>query len=174
MASRYRPFEKDLSDISPNDLATLKNVREGWYVEYKSKLIEPPKLAKSLSSFANQLGGWIFFGVLEDNKLGVAGSFPGILNSEVPGALESVRNASKDLISPDVFYNSQVFEGPIDSIDLPVHRSIIVIQIPEGADCPYVTNDGRIYRRIDDSSDPEPETDRARLDLLIERGNRAR
>ena len=174
MAPRYKPFEKDLSDISPDDLATLKDVHEGWHVEYKSELIKPRDLAKSLSSFANQFGGWIFFGVLEDKKSRVAGSFPGIPNSEVPDALESVRNASKDRISPDVFYNSQVFEGPIDSIELPVDRSIIVIQIPEGADCPYVHNDGRIYRRIDDASDPKPETDRARLDLLIERGNQAR
>ena len=174
MAPRYKPFEKDLSDISPDDLATLKDVHEGWHVEYKSELIKPRDLAKSLSSFANQFGGWIFFGVLEDKKSRVAGSFPGIPNSEVPDALESVRNASKDRISPEVFYNPQVFEGPIDSIELPVDRSIIVIQIPEGADCPYVHNDGRIYRRIDDASDPKPETDRARLDLLIERGNRAR
>ena len=35
-------------------------------------------------------------------------------------------------------------------------------------------NDGRIYRRIADSSDPKPETDRSRLDLLIERGKTAR
>ena len=174
MVYRYTPFEKELSEISPDDLATLKDVYEGWYVDYKSELIEPRKIAKSLSSFANQLGGWIFFGVLEDGNLHVAKSFPGIPNSEVPSALESIRNASKDLISPDVFYNSQVFEGPIDSLGLPADRSIIVIQIPQGADCPYIHNDGRIYRRIDDSSDPEPETDRSRFDLLIERGIQAR
>lgn len=174
MAYRYTPFEKELSEISPDDLATLKDVYEGWYVDYKSELIEPRKIAKSLSSFANQLGGWIFFGVLEDGNLHVAESFPGIPHSDVPSALESIRNASKDLISPDVFYNSRVFTGPIASLELPADRSIIVIQIPQGADCPYVHNDGRIYRRIADSSDPKPETDRARFDLLIERGDQAR
>ena len=174
MASRYTPFEIELSDISPEDLATLKDVHEGWYVEYKSKLIEPRKIAKSLSSFANQLGGWIFFGVLEDGNFHVAESFPGILNSEVPSALESIRNASKDLINPEVFYNFRIFKGPIGALELPADRSIIVVQIPQGAECPYVHNDGRIYLRIADASDPEPETDRSRLDLLIERGNQAR
>ena len=174
MAARYTPFEKELSDISPDDLATLKDVHEGWYVEYKSELIKTRRIAKSLSSYANQLGGWIFFGVLEEQNLHVAESFPGILNSNVPNALESIRNASKDLISPDVFYNFQVFKGPINSLELPSSRSIIVVQIPQGADCPYVHNDGHIYRRIADSSDPKPETDRSRLDLLIERGNQAR
>ena len=174
MAYRYTPFEKELSEISPDDLATLKDVYEGWYVDYKSELIKSRKIAKSLSSFANQLGGWIFFGVLEDGDLHVAKSFPGIPNSEVSDALESIRNASKDLISPDVFYSFRVFKGPIPSLKLPSDKSIIVIRIPQGADCPYVHNDGRIYRRIADSSDPKPETDRARLDLLIERGDQAR
>lgn len=174
MNYRYTPFEKHLTDISEDDLATLKNVHEGWYVEYKSELIKPRDLAKSLSSFANQFGGWIFFGVSEDRNLHVAESFPGIPDSDVSNALESLRNASKDLITPDVFYFRRVFKGPIASIGLKPDRSIIVVQIPEGADCPYVHNDGRIYRRIADSSAPKPETDRSRLDLLIERGKQAR
>ena len=150
MNSRYTPFETDLSNISQDDLATLKNVHEGWYVEYKSELIKPRDLAKSLASFANQLGGWIFFGVSEDRKSQVAKSFPGIPDSDVSSALESIRNASKDLINPDVFYISRVFRGPIESLGLTSGRSIIVVQIPQGADCPYVHNDGRIYRRIAD------------------------
>ena len=174
MSSRYTPFETDLSNISQDDLATLKNVHEGWYVEYKSELTKPRDLAKSLSSFANQLGGWIFFGVSEDRKLHVAESFHGIPDSDVSRALESLRNASKDLINPDVFYTSRVFKGPIDSLGLRSDHSIIVVHIPQGADCPYVHNDGRIYRRIADSSHPKAETDRSRLDLLIERGKKAR
>ena len=173
MNSRYTPFETDLSNISQDDLATLINVHEGWYVEYKSELIKPRDLAKSLASFANQLGGWIFFGVSEDRNLHVAESFPGIPDSDVSSALESIRNASKDLINPDVFYISRVFKGPIESLELTPGRSIIVVQIPQGADCPYVHNDGRIYRRIADSSNPKAETDRSSLDLLIERGKKA-
>ena len=174
MPSRYTPFEKDLPDISQDDLATLKNVHEGWYVEYKAELITPRALAKSLSSFANQLGGWIFFGVSENRESHVAESFPGIADSDVPTALESIKNASKDLLSPDVFYSSRVFKGPIDSLGLQSSRSIIVVQVPEGVNSPYVHNDGRIYRRIADSSDPKPETDRSRLDMLTERGKQAR
>ena len=174
MPPRYTPFEKDLPDISQDDLVTLKNVHEGWYVEYKAELITLRTLAKSLSSFANQLGGWIFFGVSENRESHVAESFPGIPNSDVPTALESLKNASKDLLSPDVFYNSRVFKGPINSLGLQSGRSIIVVQIPEGVNSPYVHNDGRIYRRIADSSDPKPETDRSRLDILTERGKQAR
>ncbi len=174
MNHRYRPFEKELFELSGDDLAGLRHVHEGWYVEYKSESIKPRDIAKSLASFANQLGGWLFVGVSEDRELHVAENFPGIPNAEVASFLEALRNASKDIISPDVFYSSRVFSGPVESLGLEADRSIVVVQIPQGADCPYVHNDGRIYRRIADSSDPKPETDRSRLDLLIERSKTAR
>ena len=174
MPSRYTPFEKNMRDITQDDLATLKKVHEGWYVEYKEKLIPPRGLAKSLSSFANQLGGWIFFGVSENRQSHVAESFPGISDSDVPAALESLKNASKDLLNPDVFYECRVFQGPVACIGLSLGRSVIVVQVPEGPNSPYVHSDGRIYRRVADSSDPKPETDRSRLDLLVQRGESAR
>jgi hypothetical protein len=174
MSLRYKPFDGSLKDISPSQLLTLKDVREGWYVEYKSALIEPKKLAKSLASFANQYGGWLFLGVQEDPKELVADSFPGIENTEVTTACENIKNASKDLLNPEVFYDYRIFKGPIKDINLPAGRSVIVICIPESADTPHVHKDGRIYRRVGDSSDPKPETDRFILDRLWERGKRAR
>ena len=68
MNHRYRPFEKELFELSGDDLAGLRHVHEGWYVEYKSESIKPRDIAKSLASFANQLGGWLFVGVSEDRK----------------------------------------------------------------------------------------------------------
>ena len=174
MNHRYQPFEKELWELSGDDLTGLRNVHEGWYVEYKSESMKPRTIAKSLASFANQLGGWLFVGVSEDGESHVAESFPGIPDADVASFLEALRNASKDLISPDVFFTSRVIEGPVESLGLVDGRSIVVVNIPQGADCPYVHNDGRIYRRIADSSDPKPETDRSRLDLLIERGKAAR
>ena len=171
---RFTPFDKALNDIVGEDLAVLRTVHEGWYVDYKSAMISPNKLAKSLSSFANQFGGWVFIGVMEDRIEHVAESYPGLPNSDIPSALESIKNASKDLLNPDVYYTFRVFQGPIESIDLPTGRSIIVLYIPEGPDCPYIHTDGRIYRRIADSSDPKPETDQSRLNLLTERGNQSR
>ncbi len=171
---RYTPFESVLDDIVGDDLAVLRNVHEGWYVDYKSAMISPSKIAKSLSSFANQHGGWVFWGIKEDGNVHVATSYPGLPNSEIPNALESIKNASKDLLNPEVYYTYRVFKGPIDSIGLPSDRSIIVVHIPEGADCPYIHTDGCIYRRIADSSDPKAETDQSRLNLLTERGNQSR
>ena len=98
----YTPFEKNLAELSPGDLATLTDVYEGWYVEYKSELVNNKALAKSLSAFANQHGGWLFIGVAEDRETHAAQSFPGIPDSQVQAGLETLRNASKDLLHPSV------------------------------------------------------------------------
>lgn len=56
----YSPFDKSIRDLEASDLAILKIVHEGWYVEYKSELVKAPALAKALSAFANTYGGWLF------------------------------------------------------------------------------------------------------------------
>ena len=170
----YRPFADNLSDVSPEDLERLREVHEGWYVEYKQQLIGNRELAKSLSSFANQYGGWLFLGVSEDGQNHVANEFPGIPDSEVQFALESIRNAAKDLLNPPVFYNVRLFPGPIASIGIEEGHSIIVVQVPEGPNPPYIHNDGRIYRRVGDSSQPVPVADRSTFDLLAQRGEETR
>ena len=86
----YRPFSDDLAEVSEEDLERLRSVHEGWYVDYKRQLIGPRELAKSMSSFANQYGGWLFLGIVEDGENHVAKDFPGIPDSEIPNALESI------------------------------------------------------------------------------------
>ena len=108
----YHPFADHLDEVAPEDLARLTDVHEGWYVEYKREMIGSRELAKSLSSFANQYGGWLFFGVEQDSVNNVAAGFKGIPDTELQGALDSIRNAAKDLLNPAVFYNVRPFPGP--------------------------------------------------------------
>ena len=108
-------------------------------------------------------------GIAEDHTAHTAKDFPGVPTSAVAIELENIRNASKDLLRPSVFYDHKVIDGPIDLIRLPPERFLIAIYIPQEPDTPYVHNDGRIYRRIADSSDPVPITDRTELDLLPQR-----
>lgn len=169
----YRPFADHLDEVSPEDLARLTDVHEGWYVEYKREMIGNRYLAKSLSSFANQYGGWLFLGVEEDAASNVAARFPGIPDAELQTALDSIRNAAKDLLHPSPYYNVRVFPGPIHEIGLNDGFSIIVVEVPEGPNPPYVHNDGRIYSRVGDSSQPTPVTDRATFDLLAQKGEEA-
>jgi hypothetical protein len=54
----YSPFPKPLSDIVAADLSVLRSVVEGWYVEYRRLVPNASSIAKSISAFANQFGGW--------------------------------------------------------------------------------------------------------------------
>ena len=167
---RYTPFDKEIDELSTADLESLTEVREGWYVEYKSQLPTTRDLAKSLSSFANQYGGWLFLGVDETPDSLTAGSFPGIENEKLPEVLESLRNAAKDIVRPQVAYRHRTLEGPVETMGLSSNRSVVVVRVPEGANTPYIHNDGRIYIRIGDSSSPIPAKDKATFDLLYRRG----
>lgn len=53
----FDPFGKPLADVKAADLARLRDVEEGWYVEYKATSPNADRIARSLCSFANQYGG---------------------------------------------------------------------------------------------------------------------
>ncbi|MBI5634111.1 MAG: ATP-binding protein [Nitrospirae bacterium] len=174
MKFRYNPFDGRLSDVLSSDLGKLYSVSEGWYVEYKSQAIPVKTLAKSLSAFANQYGGWLVLGVKEDPDSHTAKSFPGIVEEEVPHLIQRLREASKDVLNPEVYFETREFKGPVDEVQLISGRSIVVVRIPPGSETPYIHADGRVYRRVADSSDPKPETDRSIIDRLWARGEKAR
>ena len=109
-------------------------------------------------------------GVEENSESKTAGSFPGIESGNLSEALESLRNAAKDLVRPQVAYQSRTVEGPLETIGLCSNRSVIVVHVPEGPNTPYIHNDGRIYSRVGDSSSPIPANDKATFDLLYQRG----
>ena len=89
---RYNPFTKPLGEFSPDELGLLRDVAEGWFVDYKSGPISAKDFGKHLSAFANQAGGWLFVGVSEGTQKSLrAGSFPGIPTSDVSKTLVSIR-----------------------------------------------------------------------------------
>jgi Putative DNA-binding domain len=174
MKFRFNPFDTELKRIEPADLQKLIYVSEGWYIEYKSEVIQVKAIGKSISAFANQYGGWLVVGVKENPGTHTADSFPGIEESAVYHFLQNIREASKDILNPEVFYEAREFKGPIQEINLPTGRSVIVVRVPPGAETPYIHADGRVYRRVADSSAPKPETDRSTLDRLWDRAEKAR
>ena len=163
---RYTPFDVDLYEVTEAHMGDLRQVAEGWYVEYKSEVPKPRDLAKSLASFANRYGGWLFLGIQEDPADNTAATFPGIPDADITAAVRQLRDAAKDSVQPTVPFFHHILTGPLPEISLPSGRSIVIVRIPEGASTPYVHNDGRIYVRTGESSSPVRETDRATLDLL--------
>lgn len=171
----FNPFDRNIEELEPTNLALLTEVAEGWYIEYKKEMVTSKNIAKSISSFANHYGGWIFYGVEEsDDGRNLAGAFPGIEISEVSLLVNRIRDAVRNSINPTPFYRYRILDGPCEEIGLRSGRSIVIVSVSMGANAPYIHSDGRIYRRIADSSDPKPETDRFILDQLWQRGEVSR
>ncbi|MDX8462131.1 AlbA family DNA-binding domain-containing protein [Mesorhizobium humile] len=167
----YNPFGKQIGELEVGDLAALRDVPEGWYVEYKQEIPNGRSIAKSLSAFANTYGGWLFYGIKEtgDGRR-VAGEFPGIPAKDVAAAEQAIRQAASTLVSPSPTFETKILNGPDGELGIGADQSVIAIGIPAGNNAPYVHGSGVIYRRVADSSEPRPETDRHFLDLLWQRG----
>ena len=171
----YSPFDKLIHDLEPSDLAVLQSVNEGWHIEYKKEIPSARVLAKSISSFANTHGGWLFLGIDEDSKENpVAGSFIGVPSSDLEMANSRLRHGVSDYLSNDPNFESKPVHGPCDEIRLAEGSSIVIVHIPESQTTPHVHKDARIYRRVADGSEPKPESDRFILDELWKRGEKVR
>jgi hypothetical protein len=165
----YSPFKKSIfDDIDINDLQRLvaEEVTEGYVIEFKR---EPPddnqKIARSIASFANTNGGWLFFGVYEENR--VAKNICGYDKGSFTQQDERVRSITSSRIDPVPVIHCRI-------INTNSKQAVLVVFIPKGEDTPYITSDGRIYRRHQDSSEPIAETDRHAIDRLVERGESSR
>ena len=172
--SDYSPFSAPLAQTPSKELKEFYSISEGWHVEYKSLPIPPKDLAKSLSSFANQYGGWLALGIVEDKCDLTAQEFPGLTQQQVSNVVQTLRDASRDCVNPEVYYEHRIFDGPIEEIALPTGKSIVIVHVPQGPEPPYIHADARIYRRVGDSSAPKPETDQSILDRLSLRAQQSR
>jgi hypothetical protein len=149
----------------------LKEVSEGWYIDYKSQELKISDYAKHISAFANQYGGWLLLGVKEsDDGRRVASEFIGIPNEKIEQISREIREASAAHCNPEVLYEEEVYDGPIEEIGLDEGKSILIIGIPMSRNTPHIHSSGRIYRRLSDQSKPKEETDRYILDDLWKRG----
>jgi Putative DNA-binding domain len=170
--SAYSPFDKELKDLEPADLAVLREVVEGWYIEYKADVPNASSVAKSLSAFANTHGGWLFYGIQEKSKEDlVAGCFPGIARCDVDASLQRVRQAATTQLNPSPHFDIKVIRGPCETIGLLEDRAVVCIWVPWSHQAPHVHASGRIYRRVADGSEPKPEHDRFVLDQLWHRAD---
>jgi hypothetical protein len=170
----YNPFGKLLDELAIDDLTRLRDVCEGWYVEYKRIAMSPAAIAKSISALANTRGGWLFYGVdAPSGSVGVAIGFPGISTTDVPATLQRIRDSVAAHLSTVPFFEVKPLDGPSVALSLSSGQTIIAIHVPQGVRPPYVHTSGVIYVRVADKSDPVKETDRNRLANLFERAQRA-
>ena len=168
----FNPFGKELKTLGFVDLEVLRDVTEGWYVEYKREVPNANAIAKSISAFANTYGGWLFYGIAEKSKEEpVAGAFPGIARSEVDAALQRVRQAVASHVNPTPHFDSHIVWGDAQNELLGPEQGILCIQVPWSPNAPHVHKSGNIYRRVADGSEPRAENDRQVLHQLFHRAD---
>lgn len=161
----YKPFDKLIHEkLSFEDLNKLieREVAEGYYVEYKGDFPVNSKIGNSVASFANTYGGWYIVGVAT-NKHNVAIEICGFDLSTHHDPISKVREVIKSRIDPVPVFYPQL-------ITLENGRGVLVVYIPNNQETPFVTKDGRIYRRVSDSSDLVPESNRYSIDRLVDNG----
>ncbi len=166
--SDYNPFSKDVSLVASEDLDILINekVSEGWYVEFKSDFPTNIKLAHSIASFANTEGGWLFIGVKSRKDDNSAEEIIGFDASSLSNPVDKIRDVVKNNISPFPFFR-------VNLVKRSSNNPVLIINISKGLDAPYITKDGRIYRRNGAGSDPVYETDKHIIQNLLERIKKA-
>jgi hypothetical protein len=122
--SEYSPFDAPFHSLEATDLAALRVVSEGWYVEYKREVPNAGAVAKSVGAMANTYGGWIFYGVEEQSKDdSVAGAFPGLSADDLDGAMQRIRQAVAGHLHPSPHFDIKALRGPCEAIGLAAERS---------------------------------------------------
>jgi len=161
----YTPFTKPLNELISDDLNILisEGISEGYWIEYKSEFQSSKKISKSIASFANTYGGWYFIGVDADKTLNKATNICGFSLTDIHDPISKLRDSIKANIDPTpVFYPKL--------INISSDRAVLVVQVPDNQETPFINKDGRIYRRVFDSSDPVQEDNRYAVDRLVDNG----
>jgi hypothetical protein len=162
----FNPFDVEFHQLEFKHLQELisKQIPEGLFIEYKKDIpksdekILTTRIGKSISSFANASGGWIFWGI--ETKGNCPSQLTGIEISEI--------NTFEDKIAKII--NSNVNPSPIYHIRLinnEPNRFIVVIQVEESPFPPYINSDGIIYYR--EHNESKPIKDRFILERLYDK-----
>lgn len=167
---KFNPFDKELSKITENDLQTLidREIGEGWYVEYKSSIplknekINNERDPKSIASFANTKGGWIFWGITCDKKNNPV-SIDGIDIEKFKNFDDQLSQTINSNINPNPYYD-------LKKVSLINGKIVLIIKIDESPTPPYITSKGIIYQR--ENNESKPIKDRYIIEKLNEKSNR--
>lgn len=109
---------------------------ESFYFEFKDDRVTTQKLIKEVSAFANTFGGYIFIGISDNKKIEGCTAW----NEQ------RIHTTIHDSISPTPSFDVKKFTCNT--------KIVYIIKIDEGAEPPYVTNEGRIYERLSSGSLP--------------------
>ncbi len=136
-------FREPVGLLEFADIETLveNRIPESLILDYKRELGSSTKeIAKDVSSFANERGGWLIYGVETDEHDMPKGIVP--LES-TPGLKEKVEQQINSAVSPPPYTEMKLVEAPQEG------KCLLVLFVPESSNLHMVTvrRDNRYYRR---------------------------
>ena len=159
----YNPFNKNINELEYEDLEKLieNNISEGWHIEYKGSFPKNKKIANSIASFANSEGGWYIIGIEENDDENNPFEIVGFDLETNRKPDDKIANIIKGNIEPIPYFKNKI-------IEIPENKSVLVVQVFEGHDTPYISN-GSICIRVGETSMPLEIKDRYQFDKLMEK-----
>lgn len=128
----------ETSEINDNQLKSISKIREDHFHDFKGKRIDPSRLTKTISAFANSSGGEIYLGIEDGFDVnGVKRVWDGFVNEEEANAFIQTIDALKPLGN----HYSATFLGHKEEKGL-----ILQISIVKTPDILFASN-GRAYIR---------------------------
>ena len=141
-------YKKQIDKITWEDVHNFckQQIAENAYLDYKESF--PKNLEKSISAFANTLGGMILIGISEDNY-----NKPKLPLKGIPfekGLSERVTNIILGNITPPIFPEIQV------CLNKDGKRAVIVIRVPQSNETPHaISGNTQVYLRTGNVNHPE-------------------
>ncbi len=146
----FSPFKDDrgaskaLADITYSDLEQLRDLEEGYVLEFKRSYSPTvaKKIPKIIASFANSSGGWLVIGIADDDRSLCPVPRLGADYSQMIGEL------CRRHVSPTPRFDVRFVTDPATP-----DQGVIVVQVFEGDFPPYVA-DGVVDVREGSTSGP--------------------
>lgn len=158
-------YQKAASDFQSQDLDGLQSLEEGWFVEFKDRIPETAKLARSISSFANSHGGLLVIGAKEEQKTRRLGNLTPMSRVDADQTIVRAREAVTAHVTPPPYFEAKAVA--LASVDSDVdERWIVIISVPRGGHGPYLHSNGCIYVRVGDAASPHALADLTQQERL--------
>lgn len=163
----YNPFANakgnplDIKDIHFRHLSVLKDIDEGYSIEYKANFSDTVKnkIASIITSFANSDGGWLILGIEDKSHELISFQKP---RTDIS---QTISQLLKSYTSPLPIFESKYVSNPKAK-----NEGVVIVKVPAGRFPPYVAN-GTIYVRNGSSKEPI-KSDRATIDLLYKKADK--
>ncbi len=147
-------FNKDFNDINYEDIKNLidKKISESKYLDFKSNLhlskdSEKKEFLSDIISFANAEGGYIIYGIIEEN--GTPIEVQGILIENLEKLFLQIEQIIRSGIEPIIKgINNEEISFKEIKINNDENKYIILIKIPKSIFSPHrVKTSGKFFRR---------------------------